>query len=495
MALGDFFQDSPNYVNPDYATDAQRKQLRAYSEMLMKRSSGDITRPAGAFANIIDALTGRLEMNRAGNLEQQALAHSNDQNAALIAALQGNQQPQTTPPVGPMGSVGDSMVPTPTAPTNAPRAEVQSSPKVWGDKEAEAAGLYEPTTKVASLGPAGGGGAPVGSQEQPSVLPTAGAPASPNQRVAQAFDPKLLAGIMTNQMTPPESRALIGQLLGQKVGEDVYGNPSVTSIIGGARNLPQSNGYTPGYRAPEGAAGASTVSPIVAPNAGAPRSATVPAPSSFAERIAPVAKAGQQLSAEGERVAGGAKAESNVIENDVKNAAAAPDTLKSLSVMEQTIHDLGPNITFGPTAKVSADARRVIANYAPGLVNEKALAGADAIEKLNLGLAGTLSARLGLNPSDISRSIASVPGTEKSKEGTLALIGMLKQQARNDQYVGTTLYQQYRGDLAGYQEARAKYFAEHPIINPITGKPVGIATPSETETGKPASGFKVLKVY
>ena len=101
MALNDFFQDSPTYINPDYVTPEQRKQQRTYAEMLMKRSSGDVTRPAGAVANIIDALTGHLEMNRAGNLEQQALSHSTDQQAAMIAALQngsGQQAALTAPP-------------------------------------------------------------------------------------------------------------------------------------------------------------------------------------------------------------------------------------------------------------------------------------------------------------------------------------------------------------------------------------------------------------
>ena len=117
------------------------------------------------------------------------------------------------------------------------------------------------------------------------------------------------------------------------------------------------------------------------------------------------------------------------------------------------------------------------------------MAGSDAIEKLNLGLAGSLSQQLGLNPSDIYRSVASVPGNEKSKAGTLALINMMEQAARNDQYVGTALYQQHKGDLGGFQQARADYYAHHPIINPITGNAVEIdaKNTSQQQQGGPIS--------
>jgi len=461
MALGDFFQDSPNYVNPDYATDAQRKQLRAYSEMLMKRSSGDITRPAGAFANIIDALTGRLEMNRAGNLEQQALAHSNDQNAALIAALQGNQQPQTTPPVGPMGSVGDSMVPTPTAPTNAPRAEVQSSPKVWGDKEAEAAGLYEPTTKVASLGPAGGGGAPVGSQEQPSVLPTAGAPASPNQRVAQAFDPKLLAGMLTNQMTPPESRALIGQLIGQKQGQDVYGNPTREGIVGGVQALPVGKGVTPGFRSE------TSISPTGI-------SGTVVNPAANAQ---PGIQTGGGI--------GGAMNTMNTLANNAARSGAinefqkqdlaaannAPTIKRVAGIMLDDLRSHGDKMTFGPTAEWSNNIRKVAANYAPGLMKDQleSIASADSFDKMSAQLTSLL-ANGGGTDAQLFNNMRSVPGSHNSKEGAEALLKMTLQVADQQQAL-----QQFTAKATTpqeYQDLKTEFYKRNPIINPITNNPI-----------------------
>lgn len=424
--MADYFSTSPNFVNPSYATPEQLANQRAYADALMKRSGEDVKHPAGALANALLAISGGLERNRANTLQSEAATTNAGQMSALISQLQNGQK----------------------------------------------------------------------------------------------IDPQNLGSMVANPMVSPEQRALAIELMRPKGVEDVAGRPGYASPVQGVQAAPVSGAFQPGFRAPESAGSVSTVTPIVAPaqppkmDAVSPQGGVfggmnsrpvdwntppgpaapgrvqapgavppaVPAPASpnFNERFAgssripQLAAMDRELTAEKERTQGGAKAEGEVILKDVSRAAAAPETLKGLGVMKNTIQSVGDKMTFGPTAKFSNEARRVISNYAPGLVDEKALAGADAIEKLNLGLAGNLSQQLGLNPSDIFRSVASVPGNEKSKDGTLALISMMEQQARNDQYVGTTLYQQYKGNLAGYQEARAGYYANHPIINPITGNPIEI---------------------
>lgn len=426
---------SPNFVNPQYATPEQVAQQRAYAAELQKRSGQEVNRPTGAAANFIDALMSGVARNRADTIQTEAAGRNAADQAALIAQLQGGQK----------------------------------------------------------------------------------------------VNPGTLGTILANPMASPETRALAVHLLTMKPQEDVAGRPAYGSPATGVVGAPITGQYQPGYRTPESAGSVSTTTPIAAPpfpgaepvapprapvqssakvwgdqegiNAGIyppapqPRQAggggqapggglpTPPAPApspTFNDRFAggsrldALAAKDRELTAEKERTQGGAKAEGEVILKDVGRAAAAPETLKGLGIMRNTIQSVGDKMTFGPTAKFSNEARRVISNYAPGLVDEKALAGADAVEKLNLGLAGNLSQQLGLNPSDIYRSVASVPGNEKSKDGTLALINMMEQQARNDQYVGTTLYQQFKGNLSGYQEARAAYYANHPIVNPITGNPIQI---------------------
>lgn len=448
--MADYFSTNPNFVNPAYATPEQLANQRAYADALMKRSGEDVKHPAGALANALLAVSGGLERNRANAIQTEAATANGQNMSELISQLQNGQK----------------------------------------------------------------------------------------------IDPQNLGHMITNPMVSPEQRAVAIELMRPKGVEDVQGRPGYASPVQGVQATPVQGNFQPGFRAPESAGSVSTVTPVAAPMApqrppkldavspqggvfggmnsspvgwnGNPPPATpgggqapgtglpsVPAPAApnFKERFAggsrldALAAKDRELTAEKERTQGGAKAEGEVILKDVGRAASAPETLKGLGIMRNTIQSVGDKMTFGPTAKFSNEARRVISNYAPGLVDEKALAGADAIEKLNLGLAGNLSQQLGLNPSDIYRSVASVPGNEKSKDGTLALINMMEQQARNDQYVGTTLYQQFRGNLAGYQEARANYYANHPIVNPITGNSIEIDAKKPQENPSGGGGFKVLKVH
>lgn len=123
------------------------------------------------------------------------------------------------------------------APTVAARAPVQSSPKVWGDSEAENAGLYEPQPEKASAVPQG---APRMAAAAPSAsspaapLPVAparqAAPAGPNPRdlIATINDPyssdgaKAVAQAALKEMMPkPDqwSSAGEGYLLNARTGQ------------------------------------------------------------------------------------------------------------------------------------------------------------------------------------------------------------------------------------------------------------------------------------
>lgn len=427
--MADYFQSSPNFVNPAYATPEQLANQRAYADALMKRSGEAATRPSGVIGNALDAVAAALNRNRANEMQSEAAGRNSAGLAALISQLQNGQK----------------------------------------------------------------------------------------------IDPATAARVYADPMASPEHRALVGALITPRPVEDVAGRPGYMAPASGVQAAPVQGNFQPGFRQPVATPGASTTIPI--PAAMAPQPARIPstpkvwgdkeaeaagiypksnpatgvsassAPSAGLPAPAPglppaaapaanfltldaLAAKGREIAAENERAQGGAKGEADVINKDVSGAASAPETLKGLAIMRDTINTVGDKMTFGPTAKFSNEFRRVVDNYAPGLIDKGGLAGADAIEKLNLSLAGRLSQQLGLNPSDIQRSIASVPGVEKSKEGTLALIGMLEQSARNDQYVGTRIYQQNKGNLANYQQARQDYYDSHPIVNPITGRPVQIGAES-----------------
>ncbi len=70
--MADYFQSSPNFTNPAYATPEQLATQRAYAAELTKRSGENVNRPTGAIANMITALTAGMERNRAAELQSQA---------------------------------------------------------------------------------------------------------------------------------------------------------------------------------------------------------------------------------------------------------------------------------------------------------------------------------------------------------------------------------------------------------------------------------------
>jgi hypothetical protein len=73
-------------------------------------------------------------------------------------------------PAEPVSSVTPNAGAVPAALSGArPGAPVMPAAKVWGDKEAQAAGLYEPSTKVANAAP------PVVAQSAPAAVPQASA--------------------------------------------------------------------------------------------------------------------------------------------------------------------------------------------------------------------------------------------------------------------------------------------------------------------------------
>jgi hypothetical protein len=126
------------------------------------------------------AALGGYQMYQADQRDKQTEAGNN---AALIAALQGGGMPSASPsqpapqqptaqPMPPVSSVTPSAGAVPAALSGArPGGPVMPSNKVWGDKEAEAAGLYEkPGPQIASNGPV--------ALPPPAAPPTA-APASP----------------------------------------------------------------------------------------------------------------------------------------------------------------------------------------------------------------------------------------------------------------------------------------------------------------------------
>src|SRR4051812_23196284 len=94
--MADYFQSSPNFVNPNYMTPEQIAAQRAYADQLMKRSGQEVNRPTGAAANFIDAISSVLTRNRADQMQREAAEGNAQDTTQLFAdAQKGKFDPQT----------------------------------------------------------------------------------------------------------------------------------------------------------------------------------------------------------------------------------------------------------------------------------------------------------------------------------------------------------------------------------------------------------------
>jgi hypothetical protein len=168
---------------------------RKLAQQLMREgmSAEPVLHWAQGLGRMGQAALGGYEMYQADQKDKET---ESGNNAALIAALGGGGMPsgQPTPqqptaqPMPPVSSVTPSAGAIPAALMGErPGGPVMPSAKVWGDKEAEAAGLYEPSTptKTAALSPMVP--TPVRTEAiQPTAAPAAPAAPTPTDPQVQA---------------------------------------------------------------------------------------------------------------------------------------------------------------------------------------------------------------------------------------------------------------------------------------------------------------------
>lgn len=401
-----------NYVNPDYASPEQLAQQRAWAAALMKRSGEPVNRPAGAIGNMIDALTGRLEQNRANEIQSQSAGQNAQNIGGLISELQRGRQP----------------------------------------------------------------------------------------------DPGNIGRIMASPTVSPETRALMNHLLGMKQGEDVAGRPNFGSPATGVVGAPIRGAVEPGYRVPETAGSVSTVSPVPAPPfpgqrpmtptnpqggmygglnfrpvdtpapappgvGGPPQAPVAPVAAPAASRLDALAEKDRQLTAAKTFSQGAAEGVTGIQKADMAASFNAPSVKTIAGVMLDDLKTHGDQMTFGPTAEWSNKVKRVAANYAPGPMRSQleALASADSFSKMSSELAGLMSSVGTGSDARLLNSIQSIPGAHNSKQGAQALLEMVLQRANQQQEL-----RKYVGGSSGadYERRRDEFFAQNPLINPITGNPI-----------------------
>lgn len=240
---------SPQLVNPsiDFTSlgnlgqvyrEGQKRQTLADLGKGLSDGSIDYRTAAGRAAEVgdMDTATKFLTLAQAQKKQDDELAAGNSFTAAVSPYFSGQAAPAAAPspnPRQPAAPNGVSDVPPASAPSAASRGPVASSPAVWGDKEAEAAGLYPPSGNsgagapltLATLGNIGtlppanntnsmvrADGAPPATQPQQRQE----APQGPPQQ--QVPIPVLLQAI-GNPRLPTAQRELAGKLLTRALDE------------------------------------------------------------------------------------------------------------------------------------------------------------------------------------------------------------------------------------------------------------------------------------
>jgi hypothetical protein len=186
---------------------------RKIAQQLMREgmSSEPVLHWAQGLGRMGQAALGGYQMYQADQKDKET---ESGNNAALIAALQGGGQPTPQQPtaqaIPPVSSVTPSAGAVPAALSGArPGGPVMPSNKVWGDAEAEAAGLYEKP----AAGPQIAANGPVALPPQPTAAPPQAAPAVPSPTEPQMADAKARL-VQMLQSDNPQMRKL-GQGMAQ----------------------------------------------------------------------------------------------------------------------------------------------------------------------------------------------------------------------------------------------------------------------------------------
>jgi hypothetical protein len=217
---------------------------------------------------------------------------------------------------------------------------------------------------------------------------------------------------------------------------------------------------------------------------------TIPATAATRAAIQP-ASAGISGKPEGQDKLYGAASEAlgKVIGEHIEaGGKSARDKLNALDTMESALATGGKGIITGPNAEFALKAKQALNGM--GISADwidKGLPESELITKMNAQLASASAKAMTGRPTQNEFNIwmRNNPGLLTSKEGTKALIGVLRQQTENDIALGRLA--QKRGNWENWGETVDKFYEGHGLKDPLTGKPMKDEI-AAAHAGAPAGG-------
>lgn len=170
------------------------------------------------------------------------------------------------------------------------------------------------------------------------------------------------------------------------------------------------------------------------------------------------------------------KAKGEVQADDIKAGAHAGNKLRQLATLDEANKSGGDDISSGPLGKAILSGKQGLSELTG--IDLKGVPESEVIQKVGFGLATNMVKAITNRPSqmEFGKALENVPGLLMSKQGRVAMTSILTQDARAEQELGR-LANKHKdiADGPAWQDVKDKYYEEHPLISPFTGKPFGEA--------------------
>lgn len=157
---------------------------------------------------------------------------------------------------------------------------------------------------------------------------------------------------------------------------------------------------------------------------------------------------------------------------DIEAGSHAMSTLRQLATLDNANKAGGDDISSGPFGELVLKGKQGLNEIAgEDLANA---APAEVIKKVGFGLATNLTKAITNRPAQMEfmKALENVPNLMMSKTGREAMTSIMTQEKVAEQEIGK-IASRHRDVANGpvWQEVKDKYYDEHPLISPFTGKP------------------------
>jgi hypothetical protein len=191
------------------------------------------------------------------------------------------------------------------------------------------------------------------------------------------------------------------------------------------------------------------------------------------QKEAPPGMSVPQAGAYGEALKEQAKASMQNVAARIQGVRPAQDSIQTLDEMSDAFKVGGKHISTGPGAQNWLKVKQAVNNWA-GADIFKGVPESEQIEKLNAQLSAAVVKAMTPRPTqyEFKAFQGQLPGLLTSRGGSANLIDILRQTKVQELELGRMADKFKPGEGKSWSEVEAEYFGKHPIISPLTHKPI-----------------------